>query len=232
MTGGAKFTSPLALWILPGVFATWLILLGFGFVLKQRPLPQVENNAIEAKLVEVHPTLVGGLQGNGSNSIAPPKPASQPVVKHKHIAAPRPPVAPTLPPPVVVNNPASSGIAIPSSGAGEPSGNENAGSEGEGGGGGGGGGLGTDSVGARAIYAPTPTIPDELREDSLQTEAVAHFAVAPDGAVTVTLTKPTRNPRLNQILLETLKQWKFFPAVKDGIAINSVFDVRIPISIQ
>jgi protein TonB len=56
--------------------------------------------------------------------------------------------------------------------------------------------------------------------------------VWPDGTVEVTLAQPTPNPRLNQILLNTLRQWKFFPAMKDGIAINSEFDVRIPISVQ
>ena len=88
-----------------------------------------------------------------------------------------------------------------------------------------GAGIGNDASGARAIYAPTPTIPDELRENVFQAVAVAHFKVSPDGAVEVTLEQPTPNPRLNQILLNTLRQWKFFPAMKDGIAINSEFDV-------
>ncbi|MFZ0889859.1 MAG: hypothetical protein WA005_15545 [Candidatus Binataceae bacterium] len=48
----------------------------------------------------------------------------------------------------------------------------------------------------------------------------------------VTLVKPTGNPRLKQILLATLEEWRFFPAVNDGIAIDSAFDVRIPISVQ
>ena len=96
----------------------------------------------------------------------------------------------------------------------------------------GGGGIGTDTVGARAIYAPTPVIPDDLREDVMQTEAVAHFDVSFDGISVVTLEKPTSNPRLNQVLLDTLKQWKFFPAVKNGVAIPSSFEVRIPISVQ
>jgi protein TonB len=95
-----------------------------------------------------------------------------------------------------------------------------------------GAGVGNDASGARAIYAPTPTIPDELREDVFQAVAIAHFRVSPDGTVEVTLEQPTRNPRLNQILLNTLRQWKFFPALRDGIAINSEFDIRIPVSVQ
>jgi protein TonB len=96
----------------------------------------------------------------------------------------------------------------------------------------GGSGIGSDTLGARAIYAPTPTIPDDLREDVMQTEAVAHFTVSFDGASEVTLAKPTSNPRLNQVLLDTLKQWKFFPAMKNGVALASSFDVRIPISVK
>jgi len=53
-----------------------------------------------------------------------------------------------------------------------------------------------------------------------------------DGSSEVALEKPTSNPRLNQVLLDTLKQWKFLPAVKDGVAINSTFEVQIPISVQ
>jgi protein TonB len=87
-------------------------------------------------------------------------------------------------------------------------------------------------VGARAIYAPTPVIPDDLREDVIQTEAVARFKVSFDGASEVTLEKPTSSPRLNQVILDALKQWKFFPAVHNGIAIESSFEVRIPISVQ
>ncbi len=95
-----------------------------------------------------------------------------------------------------------------------------------------GAGLGSDNGGARAILAPTPVIPDDLREQELDTVAVAHFKVTYDGQIQVTLTKPTESPRLNQILLDTLNQWRFFPAHKNGVAIDSEFDVRIPVSVE
>jgi protein TonB len=75
-------------------------------------------------------------------------------------------------------------------------------------------------------------IPDDLREDVIDTEAVAKFKVTADGIVEVSLAKPTPNPRLNQLLLETLQQWKFFPATRDGIAIDAAFEVRIPITVR
>ncbi|HZC47176.1 MAG TPA: TonB family protein [Candidatus Acidoferrum sp.] len=181
---------------------------------------------------------MAGLQGNGG-SIHPtapaiPHPKAAPIAKphpvaHAKKAAPLPPVIrspdgtakSTEAPGVEESHGANAGSA-PESGTSSSSGT----------GEGSGGGIGTDTVGAHAIYAPTPVIPDDLREDVMQTEAVAHFKVSFDGVIEVTLEKPTTSPRLNQVLLDTLKQWKFFPAVKNGVAIESAFDVRIPISVQ
>jgi periplasmic protein TonB len=92
--------------------------------------------------------------------------------------------------------------------------------------------MGSDSSGARALYAPTPDIPDDMRDEPFQAVAVAHFTVSNNGDVRVSLTQPTANPRMNQILLDTLKQWRFFPAMKSGIAVDSEFDLRIPITVQ
>ena len=61
---------------------------------------------------------------------------------------------------------------------------------------------------------------------------MAHFKVSYDGQVEVTLVTPTSNPQLNEILLDTLKQWKFFPAMRNGVAIPSEFDIRIPVTVQ
>ena len=61
---------------------------------------------------------------------------------------------------------------------------------------------------------------------------MAHFHISFDGVAKVTLTQPTSNPRLNLLLLDTLRQWRFFPAIRNGIATDSEFDVRIPIAVQ
>jgi len=34
------------------------------------------------------------------------------------------------------------------------------------------------------------------------------------------------------MLLSMLKQWRFFPATKGGVAIDAVFDVRIPVAVR
>jgi len=223
------------IWIIPLSIAVWAALLSvFSLILTRTTVQREESTPIEAQLVEI-PKEVGGLQGNGgalhpaASAIPHPKAAPKPhPIAHVKKAAPLPPVVRSLygtekstAAPGVEEKPGASAGSASESG-------ESASDTGEGGG----GGIGTDTVGARAIYAPTPVIPDDLREDVIQTEAVARFNVSFDGTSEVTLEKPTSSPRLNQVLLDTLKQWKFFPAVKNGVAIPSTFEVRIPISVQ
>ncbi|MGB8414282.1 MAG: TonB family protein [Candidatus Binatus sp.] len=224
------------LWVIPAAIAIWAILLsGFSLILMRTKAPREEFTPIEARLVEI-PPLVGGLQGNGGavHPAAPaiPHPKSEPIVK-PHPAAHAKKVAPL--PPVIrseygtAKSTEAPGVeGAPGAATATESGASGEGETGEGSG----GGIGTDTVGARAIYAPTPVIPDDLREDAIQTEAVARFKVSFDGVSEVTLEKPTSSPRLNQVILDALKQWKFFPAVHNGVAIESSFEVRIPISVQ
>jgi len=204
------------------------MLLGSRFIKPTLPHPP-EHNAIEAYLVEVPPPKPAGLQGGPAAAPIKPKPVEKP--HPKTVATHHPKVEA---PPVISPSETSevgTGPSVPTT-SGPASGKEAAVGIPGGTGVGSGAGIGNDASGARAIYAPTPTIPDELRENVFQAVAIAHFKVGPDGAVEVTLEQPTPNPRLNQILLNTLRQWKFFPAMKDGIAINSEFDVRIPITVQ
>ena len=86
--------------------------------------------------------------------------------------------------------------------------------------------------GARAIFKPVPIIPDDLRQDALSTVAVARFHVASDGTSAVELIVPTPNPKLNRILLDSLKTWRFFPAIKNGVPVSSLQDVRIPVEVR
>ena len=226
------------LWIIPLSIAIWAILLSaFSLILMRTKAPPAELQPIEARLIDI-PKEPAGLQGSAgaAHQSAPaiPHPKAAPIVKprpvpHAKKIAPLPPVIrspygtekSTEAPSVEEATGASTGATTESGASGSATGE-----------GSGGGGIGTDTVGAHAIYAPTPVIPDDLREEVMQTEAVARFNVSFDGVSEVTLKTPTSSPRLNQVLLETLKQWKFFPAVKNGVAIPSSFEVRIPISVQ
>ncbi len=227
-------------WIAPLSILVWAaVLVCFSLLLEQAASPPPELKPIEARIVELPP--VGGLQGGAAPAAhpaapAPAKPKPQPVVKpkappviHRH----KPQVIPAAPPSEFGTKKGPVEAAPPSSAPAAKGASGGSGSGVPGGSGvGSGSGLGSDSAGARAIYAPVPKIPDELREDAFEAVAVAHFKVSYDGNVVVSLTTPTSNPRLNQIILDTLKQWRFFPAMKGGIAIDSEFSVRIPITVQ
>jgi len=87
-------------------------------------------------------------------------------------------------------------------------------------------------MGARAIYKPLPEIPEALRYRNIEVVAVARFSVAASGAAEVDLVEPTSDPDLNRVLVESLKRWRFFPAMQDGKPVASTVDVRIPISVK
>lgn len=228
-------------WITPLSVLVWAAaLFSFSILLRQTAPPAPEPNSIEAQIVEL-PPMVGGLKGGPAAAAhpaapAPPKPKPRVEVKHK-VLLHKERVIPMAPPslsgtrrapaesPPAASTTASKAATTSESagGSGVPQGRESTG---------GGAGPGSDNLGARAIYCPIPKIPDDLRDMAVEAEAMAHFEVSYDGKVTVTLSRPTRYPRLNQILLSTLEQWRFFPAMKGGVAIDSAFDVRIPISIE
>lgn len=222
-------------WIGPLAIVFWaLVLVAFALVLEQTAAPPEELKPVEARIVELPPTA--GLQGGAS---APARPAAQAVPKPKPVVKPK--VAPkrhqvkplaAVPPPSPFGTAKSTAEpAPPAAGTAKPSTGTGTGVPG-GSGTGSGSGLGSDSSGARALYAPTPTIPDDLRDETFNAVALAHFKVTYNGDVQVSLTQPTTSPRLNEILLETLKQWRFFPAMKKGVAVDSEFDVRIPITVE
>jgi protein TonB len=85
---------------------------------------------------------------------------------------------------------------------------------------------------ARAIAQPLPELPDDLREQAYQTVATARFVIHADGSVDVELLKPTPNPRLNQLLLEALRKWRFFPALQSGRPVESRQDVRVHFNVN
>jgi protein TonB len=80
----------------------------------------------------------------------------------------------------------------------------------------------SENHGAQALIRPLPVIPDELREEAMNEAATARFTIGVDGSATVELVKPTQNPRLNRLLLDTLKSWRFMPEIKDGRPVPSV----------
>jgi protein TonB len=225
MNHAARFADPLPLdepwrlaWIAPLAVVLWMgLLLIFSLMLKQTAPPPPENNPVEARIIEIPPTA--GLQSSPPRApVAPSKPVpKRSVLPHPHVSKPQP-ITPMAPPSIAGTAKSEAPPTTNEAGAAADRNDANL--------------RGTDNTGARAIYAPVPEIPDELRENALEAVAVAHFKIGYDGQVEVTLVQPTENSRLNELLLDTLKQWRFAPAIKGGVAIESEFDIRIPITVQ
>src|ERR1700686_3455440 len=174
------------LWVVPLSIAIWAILLsGFSLILMRTKAPPAESQPIEGRLIDI-PKAAAGLQGNGG-AIHPAAPAiphrkAAPVVKPHPVArakkvAPLPPVIrspygteKSTEAPSVDEAPGASTGTATESGASGGSGTDE--------GSGGGAGIGPGPVGAPALYAPTPVIPDDLRAQAMQTEAVARFNVS------------------------------------------------------
>jgi len=93
-------------------------------------------------------------------------------------------------------------------------------------------GSGTGGTGPIAIYAPAPTIPDDMRNEVLEVVAVAHFRVLHDGRVIVSLVKSTNFSRLNETILCTLREWRFRPAMNNGTAVDSEAEIRLLITVR
>lgn len=88
------------------------------------------------------------------------------------------------------------------------------------------------SAAAQLISQPMPVLSDDLREDAYQAVAIARFDIHADGTVDVVLSKPTPNPRLNALLLEALRKWRFFPAMQAGRAVESHQEVRVHFNVS
>jgi protein TonB len=85
---------------------------------------------------------------------------------------------------------------------------------------------------ARAMSQPLPSLPDDLREQAYQTVATARFTIHADGSVEVELIQATPNPRLNQLLLDALRRWRFFPALREGRPVESTQDIRVHFNVS
>ncbi len=220
------------LWIVPLSLALWFAILeGFARVLEQTTPPPTESTPVEAQIVELPPQANPSGATAHPAAAAPPRPLEKPkpVVRHhpmpRHHEAVRPPSPSGTAKPAERPHEASP-PASPATAGGPPTSHGSAAPAGSG------VKFGGGVSGARAVYAPTPAIPDDLRDQPIDTVAIAHFLVRADGTDVVLLSQPTSLPELNRVLIDTLKQWRFFPAVRNGVAIDSEFDVRIPITVQ
>ena len=186
--------------------------------LMNRPEPLPEPKPIEAQVIELPPPEVPPPPSREpvkiSKPVAPPKP--EPVPEKPQFVPPKETTAAPVPPQEQL--PAQTQMPPPPPTSPAPA-SRNTTSD-------------TGNMGAQAIDKPLPKIPDDLREQAFSVAAVARFRIAADGTATVELATPTPNPRLNRLLLDTLKNWKFFPAMKDGKPVASVQEIRVQFEVK
>jgi protein TonB len=207
-------------WTLPGALLLWAaVFAGFAHLIGQPAARLPEPPPIDAQVIELPPppppVKPAPLHAAPPPRPAPPQAVPQPAMAQPVAAPPAPaPIMPT-PPPIVSAPPPHLPVApaIPV----KPALSSN---------------NATGNSAAQAIVKPMPSIPDDLREAALSTAATARFHIAPDGSATVELLKPTPEPRLNQLLLATLRNWKFFPALRDGKPAASVQDIVVKIDVK
>ena len=234
-------------WLLPlALLVTILSQMGFLLLLRQPSIPAVVQGPVDVQVIELPVTMsppAAQFTPPARRSAAPPKPRTEPPTPRPtpspaqtRVEAPRDPTPaveaePSTPAPAAAAIvPAPAGTASPSATPGPPTQGPVAavppvrGPQGP--------PSGTDTMSARAIYKPMPEIPESLRHRTVDVVAVARFRVTADGNAQVELTEPTSNPDLNRALLETLKRWRFFPAMQAGKPIVSTIDIRIPISVK
>ncbi len=73
----------------------------------------------------------------------------------------------------------------------------------------------------------TPVYPKELREQGITGEVVVSFIVDENGKVTSAEIFRSSDPRFNKAALDAVSQWRFEPALKDGVPVRT--RVRAPL---
>jgi protein TonB len=234
-------------WLVPAaLILTLLSQIGFLSLLRQ-PANQAAPRPVDVQIVELPVTVPAAPQPTPpapparrpppppKARVEPPAPRPTPPQPEARVEVPRdptPPVAtdPAAPAAAAATVPVPAAPSVPSATTGPPAETPVAalppsrGPKGPPG--------GTENMSARAIYKPLPEIPESLRRRTMELVAVARFRVTAGGGAEVELTEPTSDPDLNRALIETLKRWRFFPAMQSGKPVASTIEIRIPISVK
>ena len=74
---------------------------------------------------------------------------------------------------------------------------------------------------AEAVSTIRPEIPDELKQQDFKSFVRVKVHIAADGSFTVILRTSSGNAEIDRRVLAALNKWKWKPALKDGVAIES-----------
>jgi len=78
------------------------------------------------------------------------------------------------------------------------------------------------------LFQPLPEIPFEMRNEAFSTKIIAKFYIEKDGSVSnVELLELSHNPRLNLLLIKSLKKWRFEPSNQ---ALEQIINVKFVVN--
>lgn len=85
---------------------------------------------------------------------------------------------------------------------------------------------------AKVLDAPTPEIPSDMHEEAFKTTVTARFNIAADGKVAVALLAPSGNEDIDRVVLNTLKKWRFAPAMVNDAPVASSRKLKIELEVE
>lgn len=85
---------------------------------------------------------------------------------------------------------------------------------------------------AVAVVAPRPEIPAELHEQCFKSCCIARFLIKDDGQYSVKLISSSGSEPVDDIALDTLRRWKFKPALLDGKPVESSRKIRVEFQVE
>jgi len=80
--------------------------------------------------------------------------------------------------------------------------------------------LSAEVVNARPIAQTAPSYSHDLRAGGVEGEVVVKFTISASGDVLNPVVASTTNRQLDASTIRAVSQWKFAPAMKDGVAVS------------
>ncbi len=74
-----------------------------------------------------------------------------------------------------------------------------------------------------------PEIPDSLRGEKFRGAVTARFTIQPNGSFTVSLVARSGNSDVDSIVLDALRDWKWNPALKDGVKVRQDREIQVDV---
>jgi protein TonB len=85
---------------------------------------------------------------------------------------------------------------------------------------------------AMAVDCPRPEIPAELHEQCFKSCCIARFLIKADGKSSVKLISSSGSEEVDDIAIDTLRRWRFKPALLDGKPVESTRKIKVEFEVE